>query len=281
MATNPIGKGTKTIGINMDAKLADELEKRAKSMHLSVSKYCKIILTRWIGSGRKLKLEERQKTGFMLVRLTLVPLVMVACQSHAGLDWESKSIRLKADPGQSSVTVEFACRNTGKDTVAIGKVKTSCGCTSATITKKTIAPEEQGTIRGNFVFGNREGLQRKRFEVVTNDGKRHTLYLSVDIPRTYQVFPRRLSWNSPDDRAAKSCRMVNVSTTPIKIASAKSSSPAFNAELKELRSGFEYEVLVTPTGTNNPIKAIITASTEPINGHKPRTYKIYAVSKQR
>jgi len=34
MATNPIGKGTKTIGINMDAKLADELEKRAESMYI-------------------------------------------------------------------------------------------------------------------------------------------------------------------------------------------------------------------------------------------------------
>jgi len=59
MATNPIGKGTKTIGINMDAKLADELEKRASSMYISTSKYCKLILTQWIDSGKKLKLAER------------------------------------------------------------------------------------------------------------------------------------------------------------------------------------------------------------------------------
>jgi len=39
MATNPIGKGTKTIGINMPAKMADELIDRAESMHLSASKY--------------------------------------------------------------------------------------------------------------------------------------------------------------------------------------------------------------------------------------------------
>lgn len=59
MATNPIGNNTKTIGINMDKKIADELEKRAGSMHISTSKYCKIILTRWLESGKKLKLEER------------------------------------------------------------------------------------------------------------------------------------------------------------------------------------------------------------------------------
>ncbi len=59
MATNPIGKDTKTIGINMNKKMADELEKRANSMHLSVSKYCKVILSEWLNSGKKLKLEEK------------------------------------------------------------------------------------------------------------------------------------------------------------------------------------------------------------------------------
>ena len=59
MATNPIGKNTKTIGINMNQKMADELEKRASSMHLSTSKYCKVILTEWLKSGGKLKLQEK------------------------------------------------------------------------------------------------------------------------------------------------------------------------------------------------------------------------------
>ena len=59
MATNPIGKNTKTIGINMSKKMSDDLEGRANSMHLSTSKYCKIILTQWLTSGKKLKLAER------------------------------------------------------------------------------------------------------------------------------------------------------------------------------------------------------------------------------
>ena len=59
MATNPIGKGTKTIGINMNQKMADELEKRADSMHISKSKYCKIVLQQWIDSKKKLTLGEK------------------------------------------------------------------------------------------------------------------------------------------------------------------------------------------------------------------------------
>ena len=58
MAKEAKEKTAKTIGINMKNELADELVRRADSMHMSVSKYCKIILTEWIKSDRKLKLEE-------------------------------------------------------------------------------------------------------------------------------------------------------------------------------------------------------------------------------
>jgi len=59
MATHSVGKGTKTIGINMKSDMAEELERRADSMHLSVSKYVKIILMDWLNSSNKLKLEEK------------------------------------------------------------------------------------------------------------------------------------------------------------------------------------------------------------------------------
>ncbi len=58
MVTNPIGKGTQTIGINMSKKMANELEKRSSSMSISKSKYCKIIIQQWFDSGKKLILSE-------------------------------------------------------------------------------------------------------------------------------------------------------------------------------------------------------------------------------
>lgn len=58
MATNPAGKGTKTIGINMKMDMAKELERRAASMQLSTGAYCKIILGDWLESGNKLQLSE-------------------------------------------------------------------------------------------------------------------------------------------------------------------------------------------------------------------------------
>ena len=61
MAINPVGRGTKTIGINLKQSVARDLERRARSMHISKSAYCKIILLRWLESDQKLTLQEEVK----------------------------------------------------------------------------------------------------------------------------------------------------------------------------------------------------------------------------
>ena len=48
----------KTVGINLKIEFAEEIERRAESMHLSVSQYCKIIFSEWLSSGKTLKLQE-------------------------------------------------------------------------------------------------------------------------------------------------------------------------------------------------------------------------------
>lgn len=58
MATNKVGKGTKTVGINMPEAEANELERRAKSMHLSTGAYIKHIIRDWVKSGKKLVITE-------------------------------------------------------------------------------------------------------------------------------------------------------------------------------------------------------------------------------
>ena len=52
-------KEAKTVGINMQEDMANDLEKRAKSINLSTSAYCRVILQQWLDSGKKLVLQER------------------------------------------------------------------------------------------------------------------------------------------------------------------------------------------------------------------------------
>lgn len=44
----------KTVDINMEKEMADELERRAAAMHLSTSKYVEQILSEWLESGERL-----------------------------------------------------------------------------------------------------------------------------------------------------------------------------------------------------------------------------------
>ena len=59
MPTNPVGKNTKTIGLKMRLDVAEEIERRARSMRLSTGAYCKIILDLWLKSGKKIELQEK------------------------------------------------------------------------------------------------------------------------------------------------------------------------------------------------------------------------------
>ena len=59
MVTKKKTSPKKLLGINMPRELSDKIEKRAASMHLSTSKYCRLILENWLASDNKLNLEEK------------------------------------------------------------------------------------------------------------------------------------------------------------------------------------------------------------------------------
>jgi Fe2+ transport system protein FeoA len=59
MGTNPCGRGTKTIGVNMPIAEVNEIKRRADSMGISMGAYIKIILRQWTSSGKKIVLKEK------------------------------------------------------------------------------------------------------------------------------------------------------------------------------------------------------------------------------
>lgn len=58
MTHNPSEKETITFGLNIKKEMSSELEKRATSMQLSVSNYCKIIFQQWLESDEQLILSD-------------------------------------------------------------------------------------------------------------------------------------------------------------------------------------------------------------------------------
>ncbi|MEK6777909.1 MAG: DUF1573 domain-containing protein [bacterium] len=72
----------------------------------------------------------------------------------------------------AEVVHEFKFKNLGDADLIITDVKTSCGCTAAVISDKTIAPSKQGAIKVTFNSGGRNGPQTKTVTIVSNDPER-------------------------------------------------------------------------------------------------------------
>ncbi|MFQ5647126.1 MAG: DUF1573 domain-containing protein [bacterium] len=84
----------------------------------------------------------------------------------------------KIDQGKI-VTHVFKFQNKGKGTLVIDKVKTSCGCTAALLSAKTLKPGENGEIKATFNSGRFRGAIKKTVYVHSNDPREPVVQLRL------------------------------------------------------------------------------------------------------
>ncbi len=77
------------------------------------------------------------------------------------------------------VEYTFKFDNKGTQPLVIKDVKTSCGCTAAVVSKSTIKPGEQGSIKVDFDTKNREGRNSKSITIVSNDTKEPNKVITI------------------------------------------------------------------------------------------------------
>ncbi|MDA3832734.1 MAG: hypothetical protein PF495_05000 [Spirochaetales bacterium] len=53
-------------------------------------------------------------------------------------------------------------------------------------------------------------------------------------------------WNADEERTAKSIRLTNMNKTPFPIEKALPAREGIRVELKTIREGFEYDLIITP-----------------------------------
>src|SRR5437763_8122569 len=80
---------------------------------------------------------------------------------QADLKWDRPQQNFTVKPGETAVVAKYRFTNAGKAPVTIDAVRTSCGCTTATLVKKEYLPGESGEIEARFEVGNRVGHQEK------------------------------------------------------------------------------------------------------------------------
>ena len=89
----------------------------------------------------------------------------------------------------------FKFRNDGDEPLLIDRVKSSCGCTAALVSAKTLAPGESGEVKTNFDTTRFRGAVTKTISLYSNDPQRPIKKMSIKgkIRETLSVVPERLN----------------------------------------------------------------------------------------
>src|SRR6516162_2908675 len=112
------------------------------------------------------------RTPFFILLLSVCA---ISARGQLVFDQPEQSFKVK--PEQESIVAKYRFTNSGKESVKIENVKTSCGCTTAALKQTEYAPGESGEIEAKFTFGGRFGRQEKAILVSTSQTKEKPIVL--------------------------------------------------------------------------------------------------------
>lgn len=130
----------------------------------------------------------------LLLLVILLPYLLFAQEKNVKFEESVYDFgTIKEDGGVVTKVFEFL--NQGDAPVIINSVKTTCGCTVPTWSKKPVLPEERGFIKATFDPRNRPGTFSKYITVATNSGTKKLQIKGVVTPRAKtlsEIYPKKM-----------------------------------------------------------------------------------------
>jgi hypothetical protein len=207
--------------------------------------------------------------------LSLALVAFSGAPLYGQLSWDTRQLDFHPKAEDAEVKGEFAFTNMGPTPVTITDVKTSCGCTTAALTKKIYAPGEKGAISTTFTIGDRVGLQQKQIVVRTDFPEEMFIQLTVRvfIPEFVKIEPQIVRWPLNGKNEMRIVKINVGPAQPVKVLGVRSTDDRIFAKLKTLEPGKRYEIEVSASVTNEPIRAFMRVETDfPLQ--KPKAYNI-------
>ena len=195
------------------------------------------------------------------------------------VSWETTQVTQKISPLAKSAEAVFRFENIGGEPVTITEIKSSCGCTTAALDKKTYEPGESGEIVASLNVGSRQGMQRKSIRVKTDDGETTTLMMRTLIPTVLDIKPGFVFWKQGEDPDMKSIDLKVGSgiDEAVKIVSVTPDNEAVQGQLEEIGQG-HFRLNLFTTSTDRPIRTRFKVSTN-YPKEKPRSFYVYGYVK--
>jgi hypothetical protein len=200
--------------------------------------------------------------------------------ASASLVWELTNFEYRASPGEESVTASFPFRAEGK-TVTIQGIRSSCGCTTAKLEKRTYAPGEVGSIVAIFDFGARVGQQVKTVVIQTDDPNQPSQELSISayIPQILRLEPRFVYWSKGADEYLPQVITLRPDTEePVRMVDITSDTGQLDFRLEPMEDGSYrlHVVPLIPEGDAPFFRSIIRVEVDADFPLKQRVFHAYA-----
>jgi hypothetical protein len=151
----------------------------------------------------------------------------------------------------------FILKNNGDSMLTIGQVSTSCGCTVADVSSRSVAPGKSSEIHVTFNSMNFHDNVSKNVTVHTNDPGRtiYTLILKGAVIEEIEVSPRQLNLGTikTGNRKEAALTIENRGKQSVALTSVKSTTPQVTVRLQSttVKPGEKTEVSISVAPRNN------------------------------
>lgn len=176
----------------------------------------------------------------------------------AAKDWG----KVMQNEGPLKTTIKI--KNTGDKLLEIYGVKPGCGCTTAPIDKKLLAPGEIATVKVDLKIEKDNGSITKGIEFTTNDPKndRIDFVLKANVKIPLELFPTFMNLGTvkPNDEMTARIVLSNHTDKDITITSVSTTDSKLKTNITK---GF-----VLKAGTHNQIEGILKTSKEGVYDQK-------------
>lgn len=195
----------------------------------------------------------------------------------ADIIWTPDKIIIAASEKESLASAVFKYENLSKEELVIRAVETSCGCTSADVTQRRIAPGVKGELRVK-VSVEPDKTEHEETISVFFEGRQEPKVLRLAIGSTIRIFaqPRIVVWRKGDPITPKSMKLSWKAGVAAQIRAVKYDSNEVNVTWN--RSKDHYIINVEPRTTKKAFNLKIDVILDGVNGseNSSRHYQLFA-----
>ena len=198
---------------------------------------------------------------FVFIALLAAPMINPHAIGADVLHFASLSQEFSATEDAVDIHTSYVFTNASDHAITISEIKTTCGCTTAELEKRTYQADESGTIDIVFDIGSRTGEQQKSIAVISSSGEQTMLVLKVHLPPGPSFSSTIASWRqgSPPDPRVIFIRLPKEHTYTL--TKATKSDESLTTTLKPGSEENLVDLTILPSSTERAFNATIDLHT--------------------